>query len=89
MLGDRPKLNPDRPKSVRLYPALEQIVSREADRLGCSDNELIITAIENELLRLATYRLTYAEGTALLLEGQPQSCTTKSSAVLHDSRRVV
>lgn len=86
MLGVRPKLNPGPPKSIRLYPALEAIISAEAKRLGCSDNEVIIAHLENDLLRMATYRLSYADGIALMTAGQSESCPTNGPVVLQNSK---
>jgi len=45
--------------SFRLPEELEADVLREAQRRSCSTNEVIVTALENEMSRMLTYRLNY------------------------------
>jgi hypothetical protein len=53
----RPKL--DARITIRLPEELVADLGTSADRRGCSVNEVVLTAIENELSRLLTYRLDY------------------------------
>jgi hypothetical protein len=53
-----------RPKMIarmtfRLPEELEADLLREAHRRSCSANEVIVTALENEMSRMLTYRLNY------------------------------
>lgn len=53
----RPKL--DERITIRLPGELLADLGTAGDRRGCSINEVVLTALENELSRLLTYRLDY------------------------------
>lgn len=54
---NRPKL--DARVTIRLPEELLADLGGTADRRGCSLNEVVLTALENELARMLTYRLDY------------------------------
>lgn len=85
MPDDRPKLTER--MTFRLPEELKQDVTAQATRLGVSENEVVLTALENEFGRLRTHRLPYyGQLRTLLVKGQDRHCPTISRNVGHDSQ---
>jgi predicted transcriptional regulator len=77
MRGHPPKVNPlSSPMSLRLYPELDALLDWLARQRQCSKSRVVLDCIENDLLRQATYRLSYDDGIRLMQSLQEEVCTT-------------
>jgi predicted transcriptional regulator len=67
--------------SLRLYPELDTLLDQLAQQRRCSKSRVVLDCIENDLLRQATYRLSYDDGIRLMQSLQGEVCMTRDAPV--------